>query len=1115
MAARKKNTGSRRRSSAANGSRSTKSRNQTTVRSKKPAATVKTRTEPAASGTGVGRDIILVLILLCSVILFICVLGFGGRFGKGISYGLFGLFGKMAYVFPLALFGGTAFYIANKKNGMIIRKMVGLIMLFIFMCVLLHILTLNGQQDRSTRIPDYYRICAENKTGGGIIAGVFAYAAAQIGFNTVLSIVLTVCMIFIALIIMTQKPLFTKLGRRGRDGVRRAREGQRELRKRRLRKREARQMELDFNKEQPGKKKNRPTAIPDDFDDYEDDFDDDYDDDYYNDFDDEPENDGPVSAREAVRLHTRKKPSPSMSEDDLDWDEMIKPAKENRSVRTETPEAEAPARKKRRASESRRKEADPQPAKRRSKNRQAETPARKEEDDVFINLKDRITINGEQLDSPVEVEKSPDEESRKKPNDLVYAGGSAMPSFLHGVLAGKDTKAATENVGAAPDKKKRAGHGLPEFDAEGDEILANGVMEILASEDDDEDVLIEGSEKDPDDTDMTLTGFEEEEAPEETAEEALEEAEEEEDDTRYIPLSEIKVGEDGKLSYERPQQPKIKSATIKRNTSSNVREAYESAYDDSEKPKAEEEEIPARSPKKKPKSTEQEIEEGVISIDTEIKKTKVKPVRYKLPSVNLLTKGETVRGDSRKQLLETASKLEEIFGSFGVAVHVINVSKGPTVTRYELQPEQGVKVSRIVSLTDDIKLNLAASEIRIEAPIPGKAAVGIEVPNKEVSPVTFRDMIESQEYRKSKAPLTFAVGKDISGKAVVSDIAKMPHLLIAGATGSGKSVCINTLIMSVLYKSTPDEVKMLMIDPKVVEFKIYDGIPHLLIPVVTDPKKAAGALNWAVHEMNDRYNKFSEYAGVRDLKSYNQRIDRINEALPEEERKAHLPQILIIVDELADLMMVAPGEVEDAICRLAQLARAAGIHLVIATQRPSVNVVTGLIKANMPSRIALSVSSGVDSRTIIDMNGAEKLLGNGDMLYYPQGYPKPARLQGAFVSDDDITKVVNFLSSQSKQVVYNNEVEDKIIESMNNSVQNTTKSGDDRDPYFIEAGRFIIEKDKASIGMLQRMFKIGFNRAARIMDQLCEAGVVGPEEGTKPRKILMSKETFDDMFEAE
>ena len=361
--------------------------------------------------------------------------------------------------------------------------------------------------------------------------------------------------------------------------------------------------------------------------------------------------------------------------------------------------------------------------------------------------------------------------------------------------------------------------------------------------------------------------------------------------------------------------------------------------------------------------TKAQTQKEVESVAKEIEQKEEEELPYEFPSSSLLEKVPKDRGGmTDDELRNTASRLQQILATFGVNAQVTNVSCGPSVTRYELMPEMGTKVSKITNLADDIKLNLAASEIRIEAPIPGKAAVGIEVPNKEVSPVTFRDMIESQEYRKSKAPLTFAVGKDISGKAVVSDIAKMPHLLIAGATGSGKSVCINTLIMSVLYKSTPDEVKMLMIDPKVVEFKIYDGIPHLLIPVVTDPKKAAGALNWAVHEMNDRYNKFSEYPGVRDLKTYNQKIDRINEALPDDEKRARLPQILIIVDELADLMMVAPGEVEDAICRLAQLARAAGIHLVIATQRPSVNVVTGLIKANMPSRIALSVSSGVDSR---------------------------------------------------------------------------------------------------------------------------------------------------------
>ena len=519
-----------------------------------------------------------------------------------------------------------------------------------------------------------------------------------------------------------------------------------------------------------------------------------------------------------------------------------------------------------------------------------------------------------------------------------------------------------------------------------------------------------------------------------------------------------------------------------------------------------------KSPERNPRSSKEEIEEGIESIRTEIGESGSAGPEYRLPSTDLLTKGAQQTGDTKEHLIETANKLEQVFRDFGVNVHVINVSRGPTVTRYELQPEQGVKVSKIVSLSDDIKLNLAASEIRIEAPIPGKAAVGIEVPNKEYTPVNFRELIESNDYKKSKAALVFAVGKDIAGKPVIADIAKMPHLLIAGTTGSGKSVCINTLIMSVLFKSTPEEVRMLMIDPKVVELKIYDGIPHLLIPVVTDPKKAAGALNWAVHEMNDRYNKFAEYTGVRDIRSYNERIERINEALPPEEKMKKLPQILIIVDELADLMMVAPGEVEDAICRLAQLARAAGLHLVIATQRPSVNVVTGLIKANMPSRIALAVSSGVDSRTIIDMNGAEKLLGKGDMLFYPQGYPKPARVQGAFLSDSDIAEVVKFLSAQANQILYNNEVEEKIIETINNSGSDNGGTGGELDEYFVRAGRFIIEKDKASIGMLQRIFKIGFNRAARIMDQLCEAGVVGPEEGTKPRKILMSREEFENKF---
>ena len=480
---------------------------------------------------------------------------------------------------------------------------------------------------------------------------------------------------------------------------------------------------------------------------------------------------------------------------------------------------------------------------------------------------------------------------------------------------------------------------------------------------------------------------------------------------------------------------------------------------------------------------------------------------YKYPPLSLLKKGTRGGGESDKSLRETAMKLQKTLETFGVKVTVTNVSCGPSVTRYELQPEMGVKVSKIVGLADDIKLNLAAADIRIEAPIPGKAAVGIEVPNKENSSVMLRDLLESSDFQNSRSKISFAVGKDIGGKVVVTDIAKMPHVLIAGATGSGKSVCINTLIMSILYKAKPEEVKLIMIDPKVVELSVYNGIPHLMIPVVTDPKKAAGALNWAVAEMSRRYQAFAEY-GVRDMKGYNEKIEHL--PVEDGEELKPMPQIVIIVDELADLMMVAPGDVEEAICRLAQLARAAGIHLVLATQRPSVNVITGLIKANMPSRIAFSVSSGVDSRTIIDMNGAEKLLGKGDMLFYPSGYQKPARVQGSFVSDQEIQDVVDFLKKSNEDVTYNEEVVNHVnTAQVGGGISQISSEGNDRDMYFIDAGRLIIDKDKASIGMLQRTFKIGFNRAARIMDQLFEAGVVGPEEGTKPRKVLMTAGEFD------
>lgn len=497
------------------------------------------------------------------------------------------------------------------------------------------------------------------------------------------------------------------------------------------------------------------------------------------------------------------------------------------------------------------------------------------------------------------------------------------------------------------------------------------------------------------------------------------------------------------------------------------------------------------------------------SVSTTLTPKEVVKRVYIHPTPDLLKSGDPNQtGDSRQHLQETALKLQQTLKNFGVNITILNVSCGPSVTRYEIQPEMGVKVSKIVNLSDDIKLNLAAADIRIEAPIPGKAAIGIEVPNKENVPVMFRSLVESEEFKQFNSPCTFAVGKDIAGKVVVTDICKMPHLLIAGATGSGKSVCINTIIMSILYKADPDDVKMIMIDPKVVELNVYNGIPHLLLPVVTDPKKAAGALHWAVSEMMDRYNKFAA-SGVRGIKGYNAKIKKLAD-IEDENKPQKMPYIVIIVDELADLMMAAPGDVEDAICRLAQLARAAGIHLIIATQRPSVNVITGLIKANMPSRIAFSVTSGTDSRTILDMNGAEKLLGKGDMLFYPQGLQKPIRVQGAFVSDSEVTNVVEFLTEQNGTMQYNQSIEDQVTSAAAGSgtVSIDTAPQDERDVYFSDAAKLLIEKDKASVSMLQRYFKIGFNRAARIMDQLEEAGVVGAEEGTKPRKILMSPEEF-------
>ena len=483
----------------------------------------------------------------------------------------------------------------------------------------------------------------------------------------------------------------------------------------------------------------------------------------------------------------------------------------------------------------------------------------------------------------------------------------------------------------------------------------------------------------------------------------------------------------------------------------------------------------------------------------------VEDEHYEYPPVEILSKPakKALKGGA-KALTDTATRLQKTLYSFGVSAKVENVSVGPAITRYELKPAEGVRVSKIANLADDIALNLAAETIRIEAPIPGKQAVGIEVPNKEKEAVHLREVLDSNEFKYSKSKLTIALGKDVAGNIQLADIAKMPHVLIAGSTGSGKSVCINSIITSIVYKAKPSEVKFVMVDPKVVELSVYNGIPHLLIPVVTDPRKAAGALAWAVQEMDNRYNLFAQ-KGVRDLKGYNKAIEK-------DEGTGKLPQIVIIIDELADLMMVAKNDVEDAICRLAQKARAAGMHLVIATQRPSVDVITGLIKANVPSRIAFAVSSQVDSRTILDSVGAEKLLGKGDMLFFPSGAPKPSRVQGAFVTDDEVEKIVDFIKSNGTATY-----SEDILESIENSnktdkeLAQEQEEDDDTDPFLMDAIQTVVETGQASTSFIQRRFKVGYARAGRIIDQMEERGVISGYQGSKPREVLMTLERLNEL----
>ena len=552
-----------------------------------------------------------------------------------------------------------------------------------------------------------------------------------------------------------------------------------------------------------------------------------------------------------------------------------------------------------------------------------------------------------------------------------------------------------------------------------------------------------------------------------------------------------------KLNDEEPEKTKLFNFDKAQKLKPNVKNSQTNKNLSEQAPDFIEDPLFKKQEEKKEEKTKEVLQlEHAISVEDE---------NYEFPPLTLLSQGSSkgLKGGKRA-LADTASKLQKTLYSFGVSAKVENVSVGPAITRYELKPAEGVRVSKIANLADDIALNLAAKTIRIEAPIPGKQAVGIEVPNEESEIVHIRDILDTDSFKDNKSKLAFALGKDVSGTEVVTDIAKMPHVMIAGATGSGKSVCINTLIASIIYKAKPSEVKLVMVDPKIVELSVYNGIPHLLIPVVTDPKKAAGALAWAVQEMENRYTMFAS-KGVRDLKGY-------NDAVENEDGIGKLPHIVIIIDELADLMMVAKGDVEDAICRLAQKARAAGMHLVIATQRPSVDVITGLIKANIPSRIAFAVSSQVDSRTILDQVGAEKLLGKGDMLFFPTGAPKPVRIQGAFISDKEVEKIVDFVKSNG-ETVYRDDITEYIekANTTDKEIDDGALNDDETDPLLNEAIETVIETGQASTSFIQRKFKVGYARAGRIIDQMEERGIISGYQGSKPREVLMTKERWAEL----
>ena len=1060
--------------------------------SKRPSASSAKKTSSAPRGNGKGQqkkkesvfgfpfaqEVILWGTLALSVILFISNFGIGGFVGDAISRFFFGVFGFMAYLLPLILFFMVAFLISNRNNPLAWMKAAAVILLVICVCTVVELALNSYQADRD--FLDFYKVSAVNRSGGGLAGGVLCTLVCP-AFGVAGAYVLVVVLMILCMVLITERSFFEDFRKTGKKvyknvyentredaAIRRERAAIREE-KRRIIREEQRKMQ----REQLEKEKDQLKTLPETL-----------------------RRNQKVSGVNLNGLVPRSMPLEEVHE-------IVPPVPKTRPEVEELnlkvmdqaiggKSFQVPPRERIPKASPKLPFVDrkfPEPEIQEVEEEVTPVSIHEQRPSSF---EEQLRINGELVSAA----RNQAEEQAQEPED----GGEFMeatdelyqplrqPVFLQRADKAED---------ADPEEIFRERWGTPE------DPTADGLefhREFQEAEE------------------IPPFGEEETEVPESCEDASMEEVPHEENPEVYEePENDMDADEESEApedpepfrdsgDMEEIIAPSTRSSDSIFREDNSLRPTSAGAVFQDAPP------APGEKQFRNPKSSQEEQQKNQENVAKEIEASnQVIKKEYVFPPLDLLSKPKSNPAVGRDQeLRETAAKLQQTLHNFGVGVRVTNVSCGPSVTRYELTPDQGVKVSRIVNLSDDIKLNLAAADIRIEAPIPGKAAVGIEVPNKTNSPVPLRELLETKEFKEHPSSLAFAAGKDIAGKPVVADIARMPHLLIAGATGSGKSVCINTIIMSLLYKAKPEDVKLIMIDPKVVELSVYNGIPHLLIPVVTDPKKASGALNWAVAEMTGRYQKFAEY-NVRDLKGYNKKVEAIKD-IPDKDKPEKMPQIVIIVDELADLMMVAPGEVEDAICRLAQLARAAGIHLIIATQRPSVNVITGLIKANMPSRIAFSVSSGVDSRTIIDRVGAEKLLGKGDMLFYPQGYQKPARVQGAFVSDTEVSAVVEFLTSENGVSQGSADIESKITQAQ--SMGCGDSSGESEiDEYFEKAGRFIIEKDKASIGMLQRLLKIGFNRAARIMDQLADAGVVGPEEGTKPRKILMSMEEFEDYID--